>query len=94
MASASLPSSPPPPSPPSISASHSESTVALATSLVPQMPQVDAAAQNGTLNVDDQKFQIADHFAHNSIGHPCFFEPLGIYIASYPQKACDFDLSQ
>ncbi|KAK8511690.1 hypothetical protein V6N12_000734 [Hibiscus sabdariffa] len=39
MASASLPSSPPPPSPPSISASHSESTVALATSLVPQMPQ-------------------------------------------------------
>ncbi|KAK8659071.1 hypothetical protein V6N13_029283 [Hibiscus sabdariffa] len=40
MASASLPSSPPPPSPPSISASHSESTVALATSLVPQMPQM------------------------------------------------------
>ncbi|KAL4346301.1 hypothetical protein GQ457_17G017680 [Hibiscus cannabinus] len=63
MASASRPSSPPPPSPPSISASHSESNVALATSLVPQMPQVDATAQNGTLNVDDQKFQIADHFA-------------------------------
>ncbi|KAK8604593.1 hypothetical protein V6N13_099529 [Hibiscus sabdariffa] len=63
MAMASLPSSPPPPSPPSISASHSESTVAVATSLVPQMPQVDATAQNGTLNVDDQKLQIANHFA-------------------------------
>ncbi|GMJ00059.1 hypothetical protein HRI_003675100 [Hibiscus trionum] len=63
MATANLPSSPPPPSPPSISASHSESSVTLATALVPPLPQVDATAENGTLNFDDQKPQIANHFA-------------------------------
>ncbi|XVF49875.1 hypothetical protein PTKIN_Ptkin04bG0051200 [Pterospermum kingtungense] len=63
MASASLPSSPPPPSPPSISASHSESSATLPTAPVPPQPQVDAATDNGTVNVDDQKPQIADHFA-------------------------------
>ncbi|OMO69976.1 hypothetical protein COLO4_28832 [Corchorus olitorius] len=55
------PSSPPPPSPPSISASHSESSATLPTA--PISPQVDVAAGNGTLNVDDQKPQIPDHFA-------------------------------
>ncbi|KAK6250128.1 hypothetical protein SCA6_004133 [Theobroma cacao] len=65
MASANLPSSPPPPpSPPSISASHSESSATIPTAVVPPQPQVDAAAaENGTLNDDDQKPQIADHFA-------------------------------
>ncbi|KAK8265940.1 hypothetical protein V6Z12_D12G211400 [Gossypium hirsutum] len=60
---ASLPSSPPAPSPPSISASHSESSVTLATALLPPQAQVVATAENGTLNVDDQKPQIANHFA-------------------------------
>ncbi|XP_012438914.1 uncharacterized protein LOC105764738 [Gossypium raimondii] len=63
MAMASLPSSPPAPSPPSISASHSESSVTLATALLPPQAQVVATAENGTLNVDDQKPQIANHFA-------------------------------
>ncbi|MBA0773102.1 hypothetical protein Gotri_008403 [Gossypium trilobum] len=63
MAMASLPSSPPAPSPPSISASHSESSVTLATAHLPPQAQVVATAENGTLNVDDQKPQIANHFA-------------------------------
>ncbi|MBA0744118.1 hypothetical protein Gogos_006755 [Gossypium gossypioides] len=63
MAMASLPSSPSAPSPPSISASHSESSVTLATALLPPQAQVVATAENGTLNVDDQKPQIANHFA-------------------------------
>ncbi|KAB2053533.1 hypothetical protein E1A91_A12G199400v1 [Gossypium mustelinum] len=63
MAMASLPSSPPAPSPPSISASHSESSVTLATALLPPQAQVVATGENGTLNVDDQKPQIANHFA-------------------------------
>ncbi|MBA0805831.1 hypothetical protein Gohar_005320 [Gossypium harknessii] len=63
MAMASLPSSSPAPSPPSISASHSESSVTLATALLPPQAQVVATAENGTLNVDDQKPQIANHFA-------------------------------
>ncbi|TYH40052.1 hypothetical protein ES332_D12G219800v1 [Gossypium tomentosum] len=49
MAMASLPSSPPAPSPPSISASHSESSVTLATALLPPQAQVVATAENGTL---------------------------------------------
>ncbi|KAK8478515.1 hypothetical protein V6N13_096543 [Hibiscus sabdariffa] len=63
MATASLPSSPPPPSPPSISVSHSESSVTLATAPAPPLLQVDTTAENGTLNVDDQKPQITNHFA-------------------------------
>ncbi|KAA3460610.1 Tetratricopeptide repeat 12 [Gossypium australe] len=63
MAMASLPSSPPAPSPPSISASHSESSITLATALLPPQAQVVATTVNGTLNVDDQKPQIANHFA-------------------------------
>ncbi|KHG27370.1 Tetratricopeptide repeat 12 [Gossypium arboreum] len=63
MAMASLPSSPPAPSPPSISASHSESSVTLATALLPPQAQVVATGENGTVNVDDQKPQIANHFA-------------------------------
>ncbi|KAL4383614.1 hypothetical protein GQ457_15G006370 [Hibiscus cannabinus] len=63
MATASLTSSQPPPSPPSISASFSESSVTVATAPAPPLPQVDITAENGTLNVDDQKPPIMNHFA-------------------------------
>ncbi|KAK8703102.1 hypothetical protein V6N13_021431 [Hibiscus sabdariffa] len=65
MASANPPSSPPlPSSPPSVTASHCESSPAVPSALVPPQAQPDAAAnENGTLNVDEQKPQIFDHFA-------------------------------
>ncbi|XWS47899.1 hypothetical protein CRYUN_Cryun13aG0025500 [Craigia yunnanensis] len=88
MASASLPSSPPPPppppSPPSISASHSESSATLPTVPVPPQAQVDAATENGTLNVDDQKPQIADHFA--VLDNPEYIEKYKKYEADYTRR--------
>ncbi|GMI67364.1 hypothetical protein like AT5G60840 [Hibiscus trionum] len=62
MASANPPSSPPlPSSPPSVK---HESPPAVPSALVPPQAQPDAAAiENGTFNVDEQKPQIADHFA-------------------------------
>ncbi|WRX17250.1 hypothetical protein QQP08_009737 [Theobroma cacao] len=86
MASANLPSSPPPPpSPPSISASHSESSATIPTAVVPPQPQVDAAAaENGTLNDDDQKPQIADHFA--VLDDPEQIEKYKKYEADYTRR--------
>ncbi|KAK6276072.1 hypothetical protein POUND7_005781 [Theobroma cacao] len=86
MASANLPSSPPPPpSPPSISASHSESSATIPTAVVPPQPQVDAAAaENGTLNDDDQKPQIADHFA--VLDDPGQIEKYKKYEADYTRR--------
>ncbi|XP_021287274.1 uncharacterized protein LOC110418779 [Herrania umbratica] len=84
MASANLPSTPPPPSPPSISASHSESSATIPTAVVPPQPQVDAAAQNGTLNDDDQKPQIADHFA--VLDDPEQIEKYKNYEADYTRR--------
>ncbi|XVF08874.1 hypothetical protein REPUB_Repub07fG0041800 [Reevesia pubescens] len=85
MATASLPSSPPPPpSPPSISASHSESSATVPTALIPPQPQVDTATENGTLNVDDQKPQISDHFA--VLDNPEYIEKYKKYEADYTHR--------
>lgn len=82
---AAVPSScPHPPSPPSISASHSESSATLPTAPVPPQEQVDAATENGTLNVGDQKPPIADHFA--VLDTPESIEKYKKYEADYTRR--------
>ncbi|KAL4363617.1 hypothetical protein GQ457_04G036240 [Hibiscus cannabinus] len=86
MASANPPSSPPlPSSPPSVTASHCESSPAVPSALVPPQAQPDAAAnENGTLNVDEQKPQIDDHFA--ILDDPEHIEKYKKYEADYTRR--------